>query len=399
MFGSKVTILSLSQKQVGASVVALGKTPKVQQLASSPWTPETLGETLKQLASQLPGRTIRVLLAEDIAYVVELHLPKQEALNREQVLSQLKIQIPEELHDHDWDFRLEPASKAAQADGQKILAFAPVQQLWQLFSTAVMQACLEVEAVEPEQIARKRHPDPVIALALKTDLKGKDEQVLNLKTLPAEPDTAPLPQAQDQPTTDQLQKREETPVSPKLEMPLPKPALLLQHQVPPTPLSKPGSKKPYVLLAGGVALLVALIGGGLVISQRAFAPQPSPTPLPTAIPSPTPEPTPEATQSAVLKPEDLQDYSVQILNGSGVAGEAGKVLTLLETEGFTTIATGNAENFDYEKTEVHLAQGVDDQLFEVVERALGDQFTVTRYPTPMTDQAEYDIVIIVGTRK
>lgn len=398
MFKPKKTILVLSQKNLKVMAVALGKEPQATLLEDQPWTEATLTGTLKEIAGKIKVKTVRVLLTEDAAYSLELTLPTKEHFSREQILSHLKAQIPEELHDQDWDFKVEPAAESPQA-GQKILAFAPVEQLWHIFSAAVTQAGLKVEAVEPEPIAQKRHPDPVIGLALKTDLKGKDEQVLNLKPTPMEPKSADSVHPADQVTQDPAEASVTPLPAAQPDAVSLKPASPLHHQAPPAPVIKPRSKKTYLLIALAVALVVGLIGGGMVISQKAFAPKPTPSPSPILAPSPTPLPTPEATQSATLSKEDLADYKVQILNGSGVAGEAGKVEALLKAEGFSEITPGNAENFDYEETEVHLDQDVDDQVFDVVERALEDQFTVTRYPTPMTDQAEYDIVIIVGTRK
>ncbi|NLN06021.1 MAG: LCP family protein [Firmicutes bacterium] len=44
--------------------------------------------------------------------------------------------------------------------------------------------------------------------------------------------------------------------------------------------------------------------------------------------------------------------TVEVLNGCGVAGLAGMVASMLESEGFNVVNVGNAANFDYEVTQV-----------------------------------------------
>ncbi len=61
------------------------------------------------------------------------------------------------------------------------------------------------------------------------------------------------------------------------------------------------------------------------------------TPVPKISPSPIPTPTP-ATPSAEL----ISSYSVQVLNASGVSGQAASLSNLLKGAGFTKITTGNA---------------------------------------------------------
>ncbi|HHX77555.1 MAG TPA: LytR C-terminal domain-containing protein [Firmicutes bacterium] len=48
--------------------------------------------------------------------------------------------------------------------------------------------------------------------------------------------------------------------------------------------------------------------------------------------------------------------TVEVLNGSGVAGLAKKAAELLEKEGFTVVRVGNADNFDYAVTQVISSQ-------------------------------------------
>lgn len=67
-----------------------------------------------------------------------------------------------------------------------------------------------------------------------------------------------------------------------------------------------------------------------------------PSPTPTATPVP-PSPT----------PVDRSVVSIQVLNGSGVSGAAAATAETLEGIGYTITGTGNADNSDYETTEIY----------------------------------------------
>ena len=78
----------------------------------------------------------------------------------------------------------------------------------------------------------------------------------------------------------------------------------------------------------------------------------SPTPTPTETPvlptnTPTPEPTPGILRSGL---------SVKVLNGTGISGEAGKLVAVMRELGYTKVEAGNASKSDYEVTEVSFGE-------------------------------------------
>ncbi len=92
-------------------------------------------------------------------------------------------------------------------------------------------------------------------------------------------------------------------------------------------------------------IILAGIGLGILANQLKTNPPNKPlfarpTPTPTSVPTPIATPTP-----AVNKKE----LEIEILNGSGVAGVASTLKTLLEGKGYTVAGTGNAKNYDYKK--------------------------------------------------
>lgn len=106
-------------------------------------------------------------------------------------------------------------------------------------------------------------------------------------------------------------------------------------------------------------------------------------------------------QTATPKPEEV-DYSeitVSILNGSGVAGEAGNVANLIEDLGASKPNTGNADSYDYTTTTVSQKESVPSKLFENIKENLSEEYIVEKSDTPLEEDSSYDIIIIVGTKK
>ena len=55
-------------------------------------------------------------------------------------------------------------------------------------------------------------------------------------------------------------------------------------------------------------------------------------------------------EEVVVEEEDLEPLTVEIRNGSGIGGLAGKISKELDEELYDVIKTGNAANFDYDTT-------------------------------------------------
>jgi hypothetical protein len=117
--------------------------------------------------------------------------------------------------------------------------------------------------------------------------------------------------------------------------------------------------------------------------------------VPTSHISPTPTPTPKPTEEAI----DLKKYKVQVLNGSGVTGEAKKVSELLVKNGFSAATVGNASRQDYTDTIIEIKDGVAEEVFEKIKNSLGDSYDVTLSEKPLESKSIYDIVVTIGKRK
>ena len=150
----------------------------------------------------------------------------------------------------------------------------------------------------------------------------------------------------------------------------------------------------WVLIPG--ILLLGLLLGGVFAYYRGLnginkpSPKSSPTPAASAIPS-NPTPTPQA------KKIDLTKYAITLLNGSGVAGEASKVKTLLETAGFKVSSTGNAKTYDFEKTEISVKSGIEADFVKSLVSTLSKSYQLADPVTSATQSAS--VVITIGSLK
>ena len=161
---------------------------------------------------------------------------------------------------------------------------------------------------------------------------------------------------------------------------------------PEIPPQKPSSLALWIIVPG-FFLLGALLGG-IFFYQRGVntaetqTPAPSSTPVETSAPTPTPSP--EA---------DLEKYEVKILNGSGIAGEAGKAKSLLEKAGFKINSTGNAASYDYTKTVIQAKSDVDKSFITALSEALAESYSVDSKNQNLSESSKDEVVVIVGSSK
>lgn len=152
----------------------------------------------------------------------------------------------------------------------------------------------------------------------------------------------------------------------------------------------------------GVSLGAGLIGGifyyqssvdNLGVTEEVTQPTASPK---VSDGKPTPSPSTD-TEDVTEEEVDLSVYKVQVLNGSGIGGEAAKAEALVVDAGFTNTTTGNADSYSYTTTEIQYKDSVDKRAFSPLEEAL-DVYVVERTDV-LPESNAYDIVIIVGQDK
>jgi hypothetical protein len=156
-------------------------------------------------------------------------------------------------------------------------------------------------------------------------------------------------------------------------------------------------KTNYLWIIIPVALLIGALVGGLItyfsgISKIGTV-EPTPTAEATVEPTVTSEPT--ASPSSTLKRDTVK---LQILNGSGVSGLAGKAKTYLEGLGYKDVQTGNASKSDLTETIVSAKKDAKKELLDAVIADLSKNYKVADETEVLQATSKYDFVITLGSK-
>ena len=185
-------------------------------------------------------------------------------------------------------------------------------------------------------------------------------------------------------------------------------------------VERPKKKFPKKLLV--LVLVLVLIGGLLYFGSRYLGSsdeestiEESTEFIPTAVIEPTvdestQEPTPEEDEDTSPTPKptgssssdsqdeasglDRADLTVEVQNGSGVAGVASEMGDFLTGLGYKLGSTGNADNFDYENIEIRVTSAKKDFL-PLLKSDIGKSYTVGNTSSNLTNSSS-DALIIVG---
>lgn len=153
-----------------------------------------------------------------------------------------------------------------------------------------------------------------------------------------------------------------------------------------------GELKKNLLWAGLLIIYVAILAsGGYFMYQLGFnkgieaaKKQAEKIEVKEAAPTPTPAPAVDKTK-----------YSIKVLNGSNIAGEAAKAKELLEAEGFTVISVGNASSQDNIDTTIAAKDDVDSEFISLLKETLGKTYTLGEVETIASNETA-DVVITLG---
>lgn len=139
----------------------------------------------------------------------------------------------------------------------------------------------------------------------------------------------------------------------------------------------------------GIIIIGLLAGGGYYFWQSRGAATTSETAETTPTPD-TEQPTPTPEENV-----EKDAFSIEIQNGSGIAGEAGRAQELLEGDDFKVTGTANADNYDYEETVIQAGDDVPDAWIDELIASLEKNYTVQTRIDDKGD-SDADVVVIVG---
>lgn len=154
---------------------------------------------------------------------------------------------------------------------------------------------------------------------------------------------------------------------------------------------KNGGSKSKMIIMICLIIIFTILGfvGGYFYAKD---PSSSSAPLPVitdTVPTSTPTPVEEGV--------DLSAYSIEILNGSGVAGVAGSEQEALEADEFNVENTGNAENQDFTETIIAVKSDVSEEFIEKLRDSLEERYVVAAGTEELEDDNDYDVVVTIGS--
>lgn len=152
----------------------------------------------------------------------------------------------------------------------------------------------------------------------------------------------------------------------------------------------------YIFLALVIALLIALIGGGVIISQGNMTPSEQVSPVPVETIEATPEPTPEPTPTPV--PVSKTDLEILVVNATSTSGKAGRVANAIKQAGFKTVDSGNAKGkYDTAGTFVMSATSLPEEIIADLTAAIDvEELEPLELDTVEDTAKKYDVIIVLN---
>ncbi len=166
----------------------------------------------------------------------------------------------------------------------------------------------------------------------------------------------------------------------------------------PTPIPSNSPKKNWKWLV--ILILFLLVIGGVTFfvfkSSRSTSTSESPTPDSSSNLTniATPQSSPTSTPSTTV---DKTQIKIQVLNGTGIPGEASYLSGQLNTLGYTNVTTGNAPTQNATDTQVTYSSTVTQDVSTEITNKLKDIYT--NVTTNNASVSGADIQIITGSRK
>ncbi len=167
--------------------------------------------------------------------------------------------------------------------------------------------------------------------------------------------------------------------------------------VPSTPRKK-GNKWIYIVIVFIVIIVVIAFlvfkGAQAPSTDNGASPSPETSQLTNNQPVATPAPTPSPSPSSVSKDQ----IKIQILNGTGIPGEAAYLQNQLKPLGYTNITAGNADSTTNTTTQVIFASGVSQTVMTEITTQLKSIYQTVQSDTSRS-LTSTDVQITTGLRK
>lgn len=215
------------------------------------------------------------------------------------------------------------------------------------------------------------------------------ESVEKENQAPAEEQKAAVEEAKDEEGEAESKKEAETEV--KDEETVTSPAESSFSKAFPTEEKKEGGKKSKIIIVICLCIIFTILGffGGYLYTKNMGTASAPDTFSKDTTAEPSATPTPEEV--------DLSAYSIEVLNGSGIAGVAGTEQQALETDGFSVENTGNALTQDFSETVIAVTSKVPEEFVKKLKASLSERYTVASDTEDLGSDSTYDVVVTVGS--
>lgn len=176
----------------------------------------------------------------------------------------------------------------------------------------------------------------------------------------------------------------------------------VQNVAPPLPETEPAHKKSKLWVILAFVVILGIVGGGLYYFREEFILKTAEEEEKVQTPAPSPSevsPSPELEENAATPSADVEvdpaQYSIKVLNGSGIAGEAAKVRDILEEASFIVEDIGNADTSSYKKTVIRAKKDVSKDFLDLLREELGKMYLLDENED-LEESEDADVVVIVG---
>ncbi len=165
----------------------------------------------------------------------------------------------------------------------------------------------------------------------------------------------------------------------------------------PPPRKPKRSKKWFVILVFFLILLGVGAAAAKYLTNSSSMGGTKITPTPTDYIFPTDTPSAKATPSPSVSPTGASKstVSIEVENGSGVAGVAGKMATFLKNQGYTVSGTSNADNFTYQNVTIEVKKSEPNVLSEL-KSSISTGYTLGTASASLPTSSSNDAIVIVG---
>jgi len=384
---------------------------KVSELS---WTKDNLAEVLNRLKSTFSSH-FRILLSDDFINITSLLVSKKESKKRNLIQAKAQLIISQKLNETTWDYKI-----VANQEKQKLVQIIYLnKEFFNQLRTAINSSKIKIKLLESfsTSICRFLPKDKLIFLLFqnlvvvsynqtpiftkildKKLTQGDIEEVFvytkeRFKIFPQQIIFSPTgdtaftpydfsglsPEYLDiNPITGLIHSSNSTgpdDSTSRLEIKPPQVIVVNQSSI---------AKKIAIILS----ICILIILGLLISSKKLFLrntdninsiTQTLPTNIPTTIPT-----------------INFDSLKIQVLNGSGISGEASKISTLLSLNKFKVSKTGNAQNYDFVKTEIQTKDSIPKSVVDLIIESLNKEHTSTVSATKLDQSSEYDIIITTG---